>query len=85
MQGLGIRMAKALNRAMRAEGSVFADRYHGHVLRTPSEVKRALDYVRDNEEKHFGRPGHAFSSLAYPDLVAQPRTWLLSRGWARAG
>ncbi len=45
MQGLAIRMAKSLNRVMNRRGSVFADRFHAHVLRTPSEVRHALAYV----------------------------------------
>jgi REP element-mobilizing transposase RayT len=77
MQGLEVRLAKALNRVMQRKGSVFADRYHSHVLRTRTEVKHALHYVRNNEEKHFGSPGHACSSLAHPDLVVPPTTWLL--------
>ena len=36
MQGLNIRMAKALNRVMQRRGSVFADRYHARILRTPT-------------------------------------------------
>jgi len=33
MQGLVARLAKAVNRAMRRKGSVFADHYHAHELR----------------------------------------------------
>jgi len=40
MQGLGVRMAKALNRAMdHRKGTVFADRYHGHVRRPRSSAR----------------------------------------------
>jgi len=31
---------------------LFADRYHAHVLRTPSEVRNALAYVLHNIWKH---------------------------------
>ncbi len=31
MQGLGLRIAKALNRVMGREGSVFADHYHANI------------------------------------------------------
>src|SRR5262249_42527195 len=45
MQGLTIRMAKALNRVLSRRGSVFAERFHAHPLRTPREVFHALRYV----------------------------------------
>ncbi len=52
MQGLGVRMARALNRAWARVGRVFADRYHAHVLRFPREVRNALVYVLHNARKH---------------------------------
>ncbi len=52
MQGLAVRMARALNRAWRRAGSVFDGRYHAHVLRTPREVRNALAYVLGNARKH---------------------------------
>jgi len=78
MQGLEVRMAKALNRVMQRRGGVFADRYHAHVLRTPSEVKNTLEYVRDNAKKHYGRFGADYSWAAHPELTLLPETWLLS-------
>ena len=44
MKGLGVRIARALNRVMKRQGRVIGDRYHAHILRTPSEVKRARSY-----------------------------------------
>jgi REP element-mobilizing transposase RayT len=52
LQGLTIRLAKRLNRAARRRGRFFADRYHAHILRTPTEVHRALAYVLLNQRKH---------------------------------
>jgi len=52
MQGLGVRLARALNRWWGRAGRVLADRYHVHVLRSPSEVRRALAYVLQNARKH---------------------------------
>jgi REP-associated tyrosine transposase len=81
MQGLGIRMAKALNRVMNKQGAVYADRYHAHILRTPSEVARALNYVMDNARKHglIRRGIDPFSSWSstLADCIIAPRTWLL--------
>jgi REP element-mobilizing transposase RayT len=57
MQGLGIRLAKALNRALGRKGKVFADRYHSHVLETPREVRNALRYVLGNARRHAWQRG----------------------------
>jgi hypothetical protein len=50
--GMCIRIAKALNRLWKRTGEVFAQRYHAHVLGTPSEVRNALAYLYRNAEKH---------------------------------
>jgi putative transposase len=87
MKGFSVRVARGLNRVMGRRGRVFADRYHAHLLRTPTETRRALRYVRENAV-HHGVVGHAnadpfASHVADVDLPA-PRTWLLREGWRRA-
>jgi hypothetical protein len=57
MQGLKIRMAKALNRVWKRRGTVFAERYHARILKTPSEVKHALAYVLNNARRHAWQAG----------------------------
>jgi REP element-mobilizing transposase RayT len=57
MQGLTVRLARALNRMMGRRGTVFADRYHAHVLRTPAEVRNALAYLLLNHRSHMLRIG----------------------------
>jgi REP element-mobilizing transposase RayT len=52
MQGLSSRLARRVNQALGRRGRFFGDRYHAHVLRTPSEVHRALVYVLLNQRKH---------------------------------
>ena len=52
LQGLLIRVAKTLNKLWSRRGSVFADRYHDRVLRSPLEVRRAIRYVLQNGKKH---------------------------------
>ena len=59
MQGLGIRIARRLNALARRHGSVLADRYHTHVLRTPREVRHCLLYVLNNGRKHAAQRGVA--------------------------
>ncbi len=65
MQGLAIRIAKALNRLMQRHGPVFADRYHAHILKTPTEVRHAVRYVRANHDQHRHRRGEV--TLGLPD------------------
>ena len=96
MQALTIRIAKGLNRVMGRRGPVFADRYHEHVLRNPSEVARALAYVLGNFAVHARRRGDtsadgeidpycsASTQLTLgpgPPPVHEPKTWLLQVGW----
>jgi len=52
MQGLAVRMARALLRWWGQSGRLFADRFHGHALRSPTEVRRALFYVLQNARRH---------------------------------
>lgn len=56
LQRIEIRIAKRLNTVMgRRSGTVFPDRYHAHILRTPTEVALALSYVRGNFAVHAAR------------------------------
>ena len=91
MQGLCTRLAIALNRLRGEHGQVFADRYHAHVLRTPTEVRHAVAYVLDNHRKHAREHGRAVSgpdwfSSAVWRICLPPTTWLLAsaRGVRRA-
>ena len=98
LQGLLIRIARGLNRTLGRRGKVFADRYHDRILRTPSEVRRALDYVLHNARRHAARLGRraprrwldpCSSARSFFGLEArwlpEPRTWLMRFGWGRAG
>jgi hypothetical protein len=87
MQGLNIRIAKALNRVMKRHGKVFADRYHARVLRTPSEVRSALHYVLNNNAHHSN---HGVATMdpcstapRFHDQQRTATTWLLREGWRR--
>ena len=81
MQGLCIRVAKALNRLMKRSGGVFADHYHSRLLTTPAELVNALGYLLGNAARHYGgSPGGDPFTLR----LAPPQTWLLLRGWRRA-
>ncbi len=92
MRSLGIRIGLGMNLVMRSSGRVVAHRYHARALRTPTEVYRALAYVRHNRAVHAARRGEAPrpSVDAYSSDAATlsftppaPKTWLLSTGWRR--
>jgi putative transposase len=97
MQGLGVSMAKRVNRVTGRRGPVFDDRFYARALRSPREVANAVRYVLHNGEVHDRRMGvgvdrrgapDSFSSAACkqdPPLTSPPATWLLSCGWLRAG
>jgi REP element-mobilizing transposase RayT len=94
LQGLGIRIAKGLNRMMGRKGRVFTDRYHAHILRTPTEARHAMNYLRDNHRRHRAQQGTKLSAQyvdTYSSASAQgsitlpePQTWMLKVGWQRA-
>src|SRR5258706_14611844 len=88
MQGLSIRIAKALNRLMDRSGTVFSDHFHSRILRTPTELVNAIAYVLGNHAHHFGTADARYSSAAVPAqerdrLLARPKTWLLRVGSLR--
>lgn len=100
VQGLAIRVARAVNRVLRRRGRVWVGRYHARLLPTPREVRNALIYVLQNWRKHVaGAVGvdPCSSASAFtgwrtvpPGVfavapVASARTWLASVGWQRYG
>jgi hypothetical protein len=87
MQGLAVRVARAINRATGRKGKVFADHFFARELRTPAEVRRAIRYVLDNHLHHDSERRLQTDPCASDMPLAQPRTWLLSVGWlkSRAG
>ena len=77
MNGLGVRVARGLNRMMGRKGHVLEERYHGHILKTPTEVKNARAYQLGNAHKHFGLEGEDPYTSKWP--LVQPETYLLRR------
>src|SRR5262249_24487986 len=97
-QGLAIRLARAVNRALHVTGQVWRDRYHARELTSPRAVRFALVYVLMNAKKHgIFVPGiDAFSSAPWFDGFTAPpsagnaptcksETWLGTRGWREHG
>jgi putative transposase len=98
MQGLLVRVAKALNREWGRKGTVLSDRYHARILGSPRAVRNALVYVLQNAKKHGARITgiDAFTSGPWfagwvdraPRVgrpIARAGSWLLRSGWQRGG
>jgi putative transposase len=100
VQGLAIRVAKAVNRVLGRHGCVWSDRHHSHLLETPRAVRHALVYVLQNFRKHGHRAvgvdpcssARWFTgwktALRKPDTqspVETARSWLARWGWRRHG
>jgi REP element-mobilizing transposase RayT len=52
MDGLEVRLARRLNRALKRRGKFVANRYHARYLTTPRQVRNALRYVLQNRKHH---------------------------------
>jgi hypothetical protein len=77
MKGLGVRIARALNRVMERHGRVIGDRYHARILKTPTEVRHARHYLVTNAQHHYA---YAFADPYAPrEALVAPRSWLLLR------
>jgi putative transposase len=67
MQGLGVRLAKAINRATGRNGAVFVERYHARRVKTALELRQLLAYVLNNARRHAAQYGRR-----YPDDWLDP-------------
>jgi REP element-mobilizing transposase RayT len=92
MRSLAIRIGLGMNRLMGSDGKVIAHRYHAHQLHSPTEVFRALGYVRGNHAHHARRLGRAVptstdrysSDSVHVFAAPAAKTWLLSIGWQKS-
>ena len=93
IQGLKRRITPALNNLWHRSGAVFPERYHDHVLKSPTEVRRALEYILRNSNHHGMEHSDGldpYSSARWfhgerPSPFPPARTWLASVGWRRCG
>jgi hypothetical protein len=93
MKGLGVRLARRVNARIGRRGRLIAERCHVRPLRTPSEVRKALHYVRHNYRHHLAQSGIRLaaewvdpcSSDSIKARVPLPaaETWLLTKGFER--
>ena len=75
MQGLGVRVAYAINTLMNRRGRVMSDRYHASILKNPTMVRNARQYLLTNAYKHYMEP--LPDPYASQTPVVRPHTWLL--------
>jgi putative transposase len=100
LQGLSIRVAKAVNRVLGRRGAVWSDRYHARDLTSPRAVRNALVYVLQNYRKHAQDRGQRVDPCSsapwftgwkervrttMSSPVVTARTWLARWGWRRHG
>ena len=88
MQSFQISAAKHLNHAAslkiikqggaRRRGTVFPDRYHQEIIRTPTQARRTLAYVLNNWRKHREDEASAFARTWKVDPFS---TGALFAGW----
>jgi REP element-mobilizing transposase RayT len=57
MQGLAVRLARAINKILGRTGKLFKERYHARVLRKPLHVRNTLRYVLLNARHHAAERG----------------------------
>jgi putative transposase len=80
VQGLSIRVARAVNRQQQRTGRVFADRYHARALKTPRAVQFAMRYVLLNARKHERGTNHV--AAGFIDACSSA-AWLAETAWRR--
>lgn len=67
MQGLCIRLAKGINRALKRKGRVFSDRYFSRILKTPQEIRAALSYTLNNSLRHMAKNARGSAVVSEAD------------------
>jgi REP element-mobilizing transposase RayT len=63
MQSWAVRVARGINRNLARSGSVFDDRYHCELLKTPRQTRNALCYVLHNARRHGERLDRAWRGV----------------------
>jgi REP element-mobilizing transposase RayT len=61
MQGLAVRLARAINSLLGRTGKLFKERYHARVLTQPLQVRNVLRYVLLNARHHAAERGERLS------------------------
>ena len=84
-----ISLKTSIAKALKVGGSIFRGRYHLHVLKTPTEIRNAINYVVYNRAKHMKvKPFIDRFSSAHPDGMFEAGltsaySWLLRTAFER--
>ncbi len=63
IQGWKIRVARGLNKHLGRTGTVFEDRYHVEIIKTPAQCRAARCYVLQNARRHGLRLDPSFHGM----------------------
>lgn len=85
VQGICVRIARAVHRQLAVRGRVFSDRYHDRSLRSPRAVQLALRYVLLNARKHQGKHEGRSSGATPAGFVDECSSAPWFEGFARPG
>ncbi len=82
VQSFKIRFANEVNSFLGRgrKGTVFADRYHSHILKTPTQTRNCIAYVILNGRRHGEDRGHPRPELWKDPCSSAPQF----RGWRQA-
>jgi REP element-mobilizing transposase RayT len=91
MKGVGVRLARGINRVLGRRGQVIADRYYSRPLYTPLDVSYVTAYIRENYRKHMAQAGKQLprdfidpcSSLAGNVRLPLPRIEIVRIAWGQ--
>ena len=61
MQGIAVRLARAINKLLGRTGKLFKERYHARALTQPLQVRNVLRYVLLNARHHAAERGEKLS------------------------
>lgn len=77
LQGLAVRLARAINKVLGRTGKLFAERYHARVLTTARDVRNVLRYVLLNARHHAAERGEKLARYWVDPFSSGP--WF--EGW----
>lgn len=79
LRGFIISLARQVNRVLRRNGRLWADRYHSRELGSPTETFNALVYVLNNDLKHGCRGADPAAGIAMVDPYSSAAVF---KGWS---
>jgi REP element-mobilizing transposase RayT len=72
LQGLAVRLARAINTLFARSGKLFKERYHARALTTPLQVRNVLRYVLLNARHHAAERGETLARYWVDPFSSSP-------------